>query len=89
MEYCNYADLLESLLDQCPHTRHSYFGVDFRISRPVDHDNLISASVNLENADFDFALMKEDNEDFDESDPTKEIRLQTQRLMVRILVALI
>ncbi len=87
-EYCNYADLLESLLDQCPNTHHSHFGVDFRVSRPTDHDNLISSSIHLENADFDFTSMTEENEAFDESDdPTKEIRLQTQRLMVRILGA--
>jgi hypothetical protein len=89
-EYWNYADLLERLLDQCPNTHHSHFGVDFRVSRPIDRDNLISSSIYLENVDFDFTSMTEEDEALDElDDPTKEIRLQTQRLMVRILCSVL
>ncbi len=85
VEYYRYAIHLETQLDQCPQNLHSRN--NFRASRPMDPVDLVGSSIRLENMDLEFALMDQEiaEEESDESDdPTKEIRLPTQRLMVRI-----
>ena len=84
VEYYRYAIHLETQLDQCPQNLHSRN--NFRASRPIDPVDLVGSSIHLENMDLEFALMDEEiAEESDESDdPTKEIRLPTQRLMVHI-----
>ncbi len=74
-----YTEFLESLLEH-----HSSSGVDFRAFRPIVFEELVSPCVRSENVELDFNSTPEENaEEWDEiDDPTKEIRLHTQKLTV-------
>ncbi len=78
-----YTEFLESLLEH-----HSTSGIDFRAFRPIVFEELVSPCVRSENVELDFIPTPEENaEDWDEiDDPTKEIRLHTQKLTVCTLL---
>lgn len=83
-----YAQLLESLLDQHCQSHRCSSRIDFRAYRPTDFQDLISMHLRSENVNRDaFSTTEESDDEWDEiDDPTKEIRLHTQKLTVCTLL---